>query len=190
MRTDSWLYCKTFFPNIRYLDKYVRGAQYLKDKHRDRVRFSGEFMLYCNSGKRKCLQIGVRGAKFGHNWVSVDLFDKSPNVDFNYDVRNLGFADDIFDGISCNAILEHVDDPVKSISELHRVLRPGGRIWVEVPFNQPYHPSPDDYWRVSPAGLRRWMRQFKEISSGGFLIENSAVYTGSYFYGEKPTPLY
>ena len=185
MRTSFRLYCKSFFPNIRYLDKYVRGGQWLKDKHDDRIKFTAEFFEYCNAANRKCLQIGVRGAKCGKNWVSVDLYDKSPLIDFNYDIRSLGFADETFDGIVCNAILEHVDDPVKSTAEMHRVLRPGGRIWVEVPLNQPYHPSPEDYWRVTPEGLRIWMRQFKEISSGGFFIENSTIYTGIYFYGEK-----
>ena len=185
MRTSIRLYCKSFFSNIRFLDKYARGGQWLKDKHHDRIHLTADFMEYCNSANRKCLQIGVRGAKCGENWVSVDLYDKSPLIDFNYDIRSLGFADETFDGVMCNAILEHVDDPVKSITELHRVLRPGGRIWIEVPLNQPYHPSPNDYWRVTPSGLRIWMRQFREISSGGFFIENSTIYTGTYFYGEK-----
>lgn len=185
MHTSIRMYCKTLPANIRYIDKYVRGGQMLKDKHHDRITLLFEFMEYCNSANRKCLQIGVRGAKCGKNWVSVDLYDKSPLIDFKYDVRSLGFADEIFDGVICTAILEHVDDPVKSIGELHRVLRRGGRIWVEVPLNQPYHPSPNDYWRVTPEGLKIWMRQFKEISSGGFFIDNSAIFTGTYYYGEK-----
>jgi len=186
MRTSIRLYGKTFFSNIRYIDKYIRGAQHLGNRHQDRLRFFKEFLNCCNNENRKYLQVGVRDSKIGKNWICVDLYDKSPLVDFNFDIRSLEFPDDMFDGIVCNAILEHVDDPARAIRELYRVLRPTGKIWVEVPLNQPYHPSPNDYWRVTPEGLRLWMRQFKEVSCGGFFINNSAIYTGVYFYGIKP----
>jgi SAM-dependent methyltransferase len=148
-----------------------------------RIAFA-EFLAFSAAGKN-CLQIGVRGNKVGPNWVSVDLHDSSPLIDFHYDITSLGFADALFDACMCNAILEHVDDPQKAISELYRVLKPAGQIWVEVPLNQPYHPSPNDYWRVTPPGLRTWMAAFREISCGGFFINRSVIYTGTYFYGEK-----
>ena len=74
MRTSIRLYLSTLFPNIRYIDKYVRGAMWLKNRHRDRVRLLDEFMTYCNAESRRCLQFGVRDAKYGKNWVSVDLY--------------------------------------------------------------------------------------------------------------------
>jgi SAM-dependent methyltransferase len=189
MKTNIGLYAKTFFKNIRYLDKYVRGAQKLQTGPSSRERRFQEFLYYGNSQGGKCLQIGARGSKYGDNWVSVDLYDTSPLIDFNYDIRSLGFKDSVFDAVVCNAILEHVDDPQKALSELFRVLRPGGKIWVEVPLNQPYHPSPQDYWRITPDGLRILMRAFEEISCEGFLINTSAIYTGTYFYGQKPERL-
>lgn len=184
MPTDYKLYFKTLIPNIVHLEKYVRGSKY-PDKHKDRVQLFNKFIVECDNGGKKCLQIGVRGPKIGKNWVSVDLYDKSPEIDFNYDIQALEFNDESFDGIVCNAILEHVENPVKAIAELYRVLKTGGRIWVEAPFNQPYHPTPGDFWRVTPDGLRIWMRQFKELSSGAFYIKKSLIYTGTYFYGEK-----
>jgi SAM-dependent methyltransferase len=185
MRTSLRLYCSTLFPNIRYIDKYIRGAQKLNNRHDDRIALCREFMEYCSAEGKRCLQIGVRGEKCGKNWVSVDRYDQSPLIDFHYDIRALEFPDGSFDGIVCNAILEHVEEPQRAIGELFRVLRPGGRIWVEVPLNQPYHPSPGDFWRVTPEGLRIWMSQFKERSCGGFFIDNSAIFTGVFFYGEK-----
>ncbi|MBN1128717.1 MAG: class I SAM-dependent methyltransferase [Chitinispirillaceae bacterium] len=187
MRTNVKLYAKSFFSNIRYLEKHVRGAQKLLKGPDTRELLFREFLNYGNETGRKSLQIGARRSKLGANWVSVDLFDTSPLIDFNYDVRSLGFDDNQFDAIACNAILEHIDDPPKAIGELFRVLRPGGRIWVEVPLNQPYHPSPQDFWRVTPEGLRQWMKAFRERSCAGFLINNSVIYTGSYYYGHKPS---
>jgi ubiquinone/menaquinone biosynthesis C-methylase UbiE len=44
------------------------------------------------------------------------------------DVTALPFADNSFDGITCGYVLEHVPDPPRGLSELARVLRPGGRM--------------------------------------------------------------
>ena len=70
-------------------------------------------------------------------------------------------------------------------SEMLRVLKPEGLIWVEVPFNQPYHPSPKDFWRVSLPGLRIWLKDLEEISSGLFSGSNSSIHNGVFFYGRK-----
>jgi len=126
----------------------------------------------------RCLQIGLgRGFNlpFGSNWVAVDKFDPSPGITYQYDVAKL--PDDWTDGFDlvwCNAVLEHVPNPVAAIAELHRVLVPRGVIWCEVPFAQPYHPHADsmagreyhmggDFWRVSVDGMRVWMAAFEEI---------------------------
>ena len=128
---------------------------------------------------KSCLQIGLGRpwtAGFGPNWIVVDLYDMSPGVHYHYDAADLpsDWADK-FDLIVCNAVLEHVPDPVKVISELHRVLKKGGMIWVEVPFAQPFHCRADyvggkdsynmggDYWRVTTMGMRIWMKTFEEI---------------------------
>ncbi|OGU64570.1 MAG: hypothetical protein A2W30_05645 [Ignavibacteria bacterium RBG_16_36_9] len=55
---------------------------------------------------------------------------------------------------------------MKAIAEIWRILRPGGEIYVEVPFLQPYHSSPDDYYRTTQEGLKFWMKDFKEIKTG------------------------
>lgn len=170
-------------PRLFYHLAYYRAARRLGDRSRARERLFRE--LVAGSEGKPCLQIGVRDQKYAPHWVSVDLYDHSDYIDYNYDIHALEFEDGTFDVVVCNAVLEHVEDPLRAISELRRVLRKGGRIWVEVPFNQPYHPSPNDYWRVTPDGMRLWMKDFTEISSGLFRIDKSAVYNGVYFYGEQ-----
>jgi SAM-dependent methyltransferase len=172
-----------FFPRLWYFLLYRRAVKNVGDKRGERESLFKE--LIDSSRDKDCLQIGVRNKKYAPHWVSVDLYDEADYIDYRYDIQNLEFEKEKFDVVVCNAILEHVEDPRKAIKELHRVTKRGGVIWVEVPFNQPYHPSPNDYWRVSPRGVRIWMSEFTELSSGLFTIDGSSIYNGVYFYGKK-----
>jgi len=49
------------------------------------------------------------------------------------DGSNLPFADYSFDMVICMEVLEHVQDMAGVISEVHRVLKPGGRWIISVP---------------------------------------------------------
>lgn len=48
-------------------------------------------------------------------------------------ILDLPFEDGSFDAIFYHHVIEHVDDPAKSLTELARVLRPGGLIYVGTP---------------------------------------------------------
>jgi len=49
--------------------------------------------------------------------------------------------------------LEHVPAPDGFLAEAARVLRPGGRIVLTVPFAALWHYVPYDYWRFTPSSL-------------------------------------
>lgn len=55
-----------------------------------------------------------------------------PDVEIDYlaDPVALPFADGEFDAALSLGVLEHVADPARSLDELRRVLRPGGRLYV------------------------------------------------------------
>jgi SAM-dependent methyltransferase len=80
-------------------------------------------------------------------------------ADAYYDGRRFPFEDGSFDGVLCNQVLEHVFEPAAFVSELARVLRPGGRLLLTVPFVWDEHEQPRDYARYSSFGLAALLAQ-------------------------------
>lgn len=62
--------------------------------------------------------------------------------------------DNTFDVIVCTQVLEHIADPFKAAVELHRILKPHGRLLLTVPAAYPYHADPNDYWRFTRDSLQ------------------------------------
>lgn len=81
-----------------------------------------------------------------------DIASDDPSVILG-PLESMPFADESFDSVLCNAVLEHVVDVDRSIAELARVVRRGGHVVVAIPFLQPYHASPGDYRRYTADGL-------------------------------------
>jgi predicted SAM-dependent methyltransferase len=65
------------------------------------------------------------------NYVTGDLV--SPLADLHFDLHSIPLDDNSFDVVFCNHVLEHVDDALQCMRELHRVLRPGGWGIMQVP---------------------------------------------------------
>jgi SAM-dependent methyltransferase len=87
-------------------------------------------------------------------YVGVDVVPQ-PAAELVGRVEELPVEDGTFDLVLCTQVLEHCDDPVRAVSELRRVTAPGGRVLVSTHGVQVYHPSPQDYWRWTHAGLER-----------------------------------
>jgi ubiquinone/menaquinone biosynthesis C-methylase UbiE len=51
------------------------------------------------------------------------------------DITDIQYPDNYFDAIICNHVLEHVIDDYKAMTELHRVLKPGGWAVLQVPIS-------------------------------------------------------
>jgi SAM-dependent methyltransferase len=57
------------------------------------------------------------------------------------------------------AVLEHVRDPFRCAAELYRVLKPGGDLFVAVPFLQPFHGYPNHYYNMTSSGVRNLFKE-------------------------------
>ena len=82
------------------------------------------------------------------------------------DAHQIPFEDASFDGVVSQAVLEHVADPIRCVSEIYRVLKPNGVLYAETPFMQQVHGGAYDFTRFSLLGHRRLFRRFSEVASG------------------------
>ncbi len=86
---------------------------------------------------------------------SVDISRaKSPSVIADVE-RGIPFAGGFFHTCLAFNLLEHIYDHERTLSELHRVLRSGGALYLFVPFMVRVHADPYDYFRYTAYALRR-----------------------------------
>jgi len=131
-------------------------------------KFAAEF----NGGL--VLNVGSGATNIIPGIVNVDLFPFK-NVDVLAAADNLPFISDSFEAACCDQVLEHVINPRGTIAELVRVVKPGGKIYVGVPFIYPWHPSPSDYARYSREGLAEMFGGCEITSSGVAFGPTSAL---------------
>lgn len=115
--------------------------------------------------KALILNIGSSRKGKDENVVCLNV-DPSVEVDVVADAHRLPFFDKSFDLVICRFVLEHVQNPARVVSEIYRVLKKGGVVYVDVPFLQPHHDSPFDFQRLTLSGLKDLMSDFSEIESG------------------------
>lgn len=74
----------------------------------------------------------VVGLEYSREQLQIAERRRGENLSFRQgDARELPFENDAFDVVYCRYVLEHLSDPARALSEMHRVLRPGGRIFVQ-----------------------------------------------------------
>ncbi len=97
----------------------------------------------------RCLDVGCgmgnsyapELARRGSTYVGVDVSEEAVatarsaglNAQTIADAAELPFADDSFDLVVCVEVLEHLFAPQEAAREIHRVLRPGGRLVASAP---------------------------------------------------------
>ena len=97
----------------------------------------------------------------GCSYVGVDL-EAGKGVDVVADLTAgiAGLPENHFALAICCSVLEHVHKPWLMAENITRLLRPGGKLYVSVPWVWRYHPYPDDYFRFSFRGIRSLFEHF------------------------------
>ncbi len=81
----------------------------------------------------------------GWNYSNLDAFAR---------MDALPVRDASVDAILCTQVLEHLERPWQALPEMHRVLKPGGVLYLTAPMAHPEHQAPYDFFRYTSHGLR------------------------------------
>lgn len=111
------------------------------------------------------LNLGSGAIKIEEEVLNVDFYPFT-NVDIVADISDLPFADNSVDAVINESVLEHVPSPEAIVKEIHRVLKPGGWLYLSAPFLASFHSSPHDYYRWTKPGLRHLLGDFEELECG------------------------
>lgn len=120
--------------------------------------------------------------QLGERYITADL--ESPLAKVKIDVLNIPFPDNTFDVIFCNHTLEHVEDDIKAMQELHRVLKPTGWGILQSPISYSREVTYEDSSITDPEErakhfgqhdhLREYGRDYAQrLQKGGFQIEEN-----------------
>jgi len=98
---------------------------------------------------------------------------EAKRYDILYDGTTFPIESSSMDGVICTQVLEHARLPETLISEIARVLKPGGLLILTAPFFWPEHEQPHDFTRFSSFGL------CNILESRGFTIVDYRKTSGS-----------
>jgi SAM-dependent methyltransferase len=136
-------------------------------KHKDRL--SGPFL---EVGSRDYGETQDLRAFFpGETYIGVDLSD-GKGVDTTVDLTQPFEAIDEqlgqqrFGTIFSFSVMEHCDNPFLMAENMERLLKPGGRIVLSVPFAWKFHGYPSDYWRFTREGVKKLFPRIDWDESG------------------------
>jgi len=121
------------------------------------------------------------------NVINMEIYDY-PSTDVLAIGQELPFADNTFDGVLSLAVLEHVDDPFLCARELLRVLKPGGKAMIVIPFLQAEHGYPSHFFNATRFGVRKLFETGATLERQFLDFANQPIFTlhqilGQYAHG-------
>ena len=90
--------------------------------------------------------------------ITNDIDPKLPNIDIVSNADQIPMADNSVDVILSIEVFEHVEDLTACISECNRLLKPGGILYVTMPFLFHIHGDPHDYRRLTVQGISQELK--------------------------------
>ncbi|SFS65394.1 Methyltransferase domain-containing protein [Lutibacter maritimus] len=95
------------------------------------------------------------------NYTTADLY--SPIADVKADICDLPFEENSFDVVFCNHVLEHIEDDKKAMSELYRVLKPGGLGIFQIPQDLSLETTYEDFSITSKEERKKHFGQYDHV---------------------------
>ncbi|MBE9125267.1 MULTISPECIES: class I SAM-dependent methyltransferase [unclassified Coleofasciculus] len=122
---------------------------------------------------------GLRNVYYD-NVVNFEIVDY-PTTDVLGIGEKLPFKSDAFDAVFSLNVLEHVKNPFECAEEILRVVKPGGILYVVVPFLQPFHGYPDHYYNMTSTGLKNLFSEKVQVIKCSVPFSGLPVWCLSWF---------
>lgn len=110
------------------------------------------------------------------HYITADLY--SPIADVKADICDLPFEENSFDVVFCNHVLEHIEDDKKAMSELYRVLKPGGLGIFQIPQDLTLETTYEDFSITSQEERKKHFGQYDHVRIYGKDYFNKLRTTG------------
>jgi SAM-dependent methyltransferase len=118
----------------------------------------------------------------GHEYIGLDM-SEGEGVDVVVDLtKSIEPLRENYFGLGiCCSVLEHVEKPWLFAANLTRLIRPGGLLYMSVPWVWRYHAYPDDYFRFSHRGVISlfeefsWSNAYYSSTTAGEFVEISGT---------------
>jgi SAM-dependent methyltransferase len=123
-------------------------------------------LLPALEGDGRIIELGAGGdyykrfVRLGQKYETSNL---SGGCDWVLDMTDIQLPDESVDALVSVFALEHLFDFESVLREQHRVLKPGGRLLLVVPFLYYYHAAPDDYFRFSASALDKLLSPYSVL---------------------------
>jgi predicted SAM-dependent methyltransferase len=94
-------------------------------------------------------------------YTSLDL--NSPIADINADIKDMPFAENSFDIVICNHVLEHIENDELALTEIYRVLKNGGFAILQIPLNKNLETTYEDETIKDPDERKKHFGQYDHV---------------------------
>lgn len=95
--------------------------------------------------------------KYSNNYIAVDWSNSFHEIkaDIVADLNKiLPIESEVCDTVISFSVIEHLKEPQMMLNEANRILKPGGSVILQVPWQYQIHEAPYDYFRYTPYGLK------------------------------------
>jgi SAM-dependent methyltransferase len=146
------------------IDRYYVRSSILNALLQSRHLLAGT-LLDIGCGRMPYKEILLKPQGSTEKYIGLDLdvpateFYAKAAPDLLWDGRTIPLAEESVDSVMLTEVLEHCFEPGVVLREARRVLRPGGYVFITVPFLWPLHDVPYDEYRYTPFSLEKHLAQ-------------------------------